>query len=177
MTATDKTNGETGSIAKDQVPLIDKTPASEQQWSAKDQKREVSWPLVLFYIHLNILGFYGIICLFTHTSLLTVGFCKSNNWVLWAAIIFISFDYYSTCPDNIRNYRSHMRLPSTVESSNLHRYHRAADLPDVVPNTGWTGNVYNGCMLMESTRIIIEWDHRNWPAAAFQLHPQAVWLF
>lgn len=68
MSATEKTNGQT--MAKDQVP------AEEKEWSAKDQKREVSWPSVLFYIHLNILGFYGIIVLFTHTSLLTVGFCK-----------------------------------------------------------------------------------------------------
>ena len=79
MTATDKTNGQSEAMAKDQVPLIDSPPARE--WSAKDQKREVSWPLVLFFIHLNILGFYGIIVLFTHTSLLTVAF---SEWGLGA---------------------------------------------------------------------------------------------
>lgn len=76
MTMTEKSNGQSGSMAKDQVPLIDDPPAADREWSAKDLKREVSWPLVLFYIHLNILGLYGIICLFSHTSLLTVGFCK-----------------------------------------------------------------------------------------------------
>lgn len=73
-TTTDKPMGQIGSMA-DQGPTDTKTSKSgDQQWSAKDQKREMSWPLVLFYIHLNILGFYGIIVLFTHTSLLTAGF-------------------------------------------------------------------------------------------------------
>uniref|UniRef100_A0A336M291 CSON009060 protein n=1 Tax=Culicoides sonorensis TaxID=179676 RepID=A0A336M291_CULSO len=34
-------------------------------------KREASWPSVLFFIHLNILGLYGIIVLFTQTKLIT----------------------------------------------------------------------------------------------------------
>ncbi|XP_050084727.1 acyl-CoA Delta-9 desaturase [Anopheles aquasalis] len=42
--------------------------------SSRDTKREASWPSVLFYIHLNILGVYGIFVLFTHTSLITVVF-------------------------------------------------------------------------------------------------------
>ncbi len=37
-------------------------------------KRESSWPSVLFYIHLNILGLYGIIVLFTNTCFTTVIF-------------------------------------------------------------------------------------------------------
>lgn len=39
-------------------------------------KRESSWPSVLFYIHLNILGLYGIIILFTQTKLITIVFSK-----------------------------------------------------------------------------------------------------
>lgn len=39
-------------------------------------KREASWPSVLFYIHLNILGLYGIIVLFTQTKLITILFSK-----------------------------------------------------------------------------------------------------
>lgn len=73
MMASDQVNGQKGSMAKDQQEAV---PASEVEWSAKDLKREVSWPLVLFYIHLNILGLYGIICLFCHTSLLTAGLSK-----------------------------------------------------------------------------------------------------
>jgi stearoyl-CoA desaturase (delta-9 desaturase) len=42
-----------------------------------DNKREASWPSVLFFIHLNILGLYGIIVLFTQTKLITIAFCKS----------------------------------------------------------------------------------------------------
>ncbi|XP_030371259.1 acyl-CoA desaturase 1 [Scaptodrosophila lebanonensis] len=38
------------------------------------KKRDASWPMVLFYVHLNILGFYGIYVLFTSTSLLTIIF-------------------------------------------------------------------------------------------------------
>lgn len=81
MTATDKTNGQTGATTK--KPPIDEPPVIE--WSAKDLKREVSWPLVLFYIHLNILGFYGVIVLFSHTSLLTIVFskCRCDLIGLW----------------------------------------------------------------------------------------------
>lgn len=42
----------------------------------EDCKREASWPSVLFYIHLNILGLYGILILFTHTKLITIIFCE-----------------------------------------------------------------------------------------------------
>jgi hypothetical protein len=41
-----------------------------------DSKREASWPSVLFFIHLNILGLYGIVVLFTQTKLITIAFCK-----------------------------------------------------------------------------------------------------
>lgn len=41
-----------------------------------DYKREASWPSVLFFIHLNILGLYGIVVLFTHTRLITILFCE-----------------------------------------------------------------------------------------------------
>lgn len=44
---------------------------NEQKLSTK---RDSSWPSVLFYIHLNILGLYGIIVLFTNTTFTTVIF-------------------------------------------------------------------------------------------------------
>lgn len=65
----------------------DKTASSLNQSLSKDaqgkkevsSKRESSWPSVLFYIHLYILGLYGVIVLFTNTSLLTIIFSKSSN--------------------------------------------------------------------------------------------------
>lgn len=42
-------------------------------------KREASWPSVLFYIHLNILGLYGIFIMFTNASFLTILFSKFNK--------------------------------------------------------------------------------------------------
>lgn len=48
----------------------------KKQQLPQDCKREASWPSVLFYIHLNILGLYGILILFTHTKLITIAFCK-----------------------------------------------------------------------------------------------------
>lgn len=42
-----------------------------------DMKREVSWPSVLFFIHLQILGLYGVLVLFTQTKLITVAFSES----------------------------------------------------------------------------------------------------
>lgn len=47
------------------------TDTDEKQLSAK---RDASWPSVLFYIHLNILGLYGIMVLFTNAYLTTVIF-------------------------------------------------------------------------------------------------------
>ncbi|XP_055921685.1 acyl-CoA Delta-9 desaturase isoform X2 [Eupeodes corollae] len=50
---------------------------NEQNTSNSDSgkvKREASWPSVLFYIHLNILGLYGIFVLLTNTSILTILF-------------------------------------------------------------------------------------------------------
>lgn len=89
MTTTDKSNvdGDTGAMTKDSHAQVGH---EQRQWSTKDVKREVSWPSVLFYIHLNILGFYGIIVLFTHTSLLTVGFCKylRSNWMIFRPVYF-----------------------------------------------------------------------------------------
>lgn len=44
-----------------------------------DSKREASWPSVLFFIHLNILGLYGIVVLFTQTKLITIAFCRCKT--------------------------------------------------------------------------------------------------
>lgn len=43
---------------------------------SSDYKREASWPSVLFFIHLNILGLYGIVVLFTQTRIITILFCE-----------------------------------------------------------------------------------------------------
>ncbi|KAL5284325.1 hypothetical protein ACFFRR_006547 [Megaselia abdita] len=40
----------------------------------KFPKRELNWPKVLFYIHLNVLGLYGLFVLFTNTFFLTILF-------------------------------------------------------------------------------------------------------
>lgn len=47
-----------------------------------DMKREVSWPSVLFFIHLQIFGLYGIFVLFTQTRLVTVLFSKFQYFKL-----------------------------------------------------------------------------------------------
>lgn len=46
-----------------------------------DEKRETSWPLVLFLIHLYILGAYGLVIVFTNTSLLTIFFALALIWL------------------------------------------------------------------------------------------------
>lgn len=50
------------------------TTTSTEHVDQLSSARESSWPAVLFYIHLNILGLYGIIILFTNTYLTTVIF-------------------------------------------------------------------------------------------------------
>lgn len=49
---------------------------SKATTNTKESLRESSWPSVLFYIHLNILGLYGLVILFTHTSFTTIIFSK-----------------------------------------------------------------------------------------------------
>lgn len=44
-------------------------------------KRDASWPSVLFYIHLNILGLYGIMVLFTNAYLTTVIFTTILSFI------------------------------------------------------------------------------------------------
>lgn len=56
----------------------DTTVEGDKKKSA-DSRREASWPSVLFFIHLNILGLYGIVVLFTNAKLITIGFCKIIN--------------------------------------------------------------------------------------------------
>ncbi|XP_055587406.1 acyl-CoA Delta-9 desaturase [Uranotaenia lowii] len=59
----------------DPVSDSDKTsPKHGATPRSPDQIREASWPSVLFYIHLNILGIYGILVLFSHTSAITFVF-------------------------------------------------------------------------------------------------------
>lgn len=48
-------------------------------------KRETSWPSVLFYIHLHILGLYGLLTVFRGTLWLTIFFskrAKNNHFLL-----------------------------------------------------------------------------------------------
>lgn len=54
------------------------TGADELQSSSK---RDASWPSVLFYIHLNILGLYGITVLFTYTYFTTVIFTALLSFI------------------------------------------------------------------------------------------------
>lgn len=65
----------------------EKIPNGKPEINSSDKKREASWPAVLFYIHLNILGLYGIMVLFSSTSLTTVIFSK-----IQAKLIKISFN-------------------------------------------------------------------------------------
>lgn len=44
-------------------------------------KRDSSWPSVLFYIHLNILGLYGITVLFTNAYFTTVLFTALLSFI------------------------------------------------------------------------------------------------
>lgn len=59
-----------GAAADDSA--ADASATAEQQ--PLSTKRDSSWPAVLFYIHLNILGLYGIAVLFTNTYFTTVIF-------------------------------------------------------------------------------------------------------
>lgn len=50
------------------------SPATESSAPTLSTRRDSSWPSVLFYIHLTILGLYGITVLFTNAYFTTVIF-------------------------------------------------------------------------------------------------------
>lgn len=56
-----------------------KVKEPDQSGDSIHKKRDAIWPLVLFYIHLNILGVYGIYVLLTSAS--------------WATILFSEFGW------------------------------------------------------------------------------------
>lgn len=69
---TDDPNSRTNSA---QASTSTNSPSTESTpTTTLSTKRESSWPSVLFYIHLNILGLYGITVLFSNCYLTTVLF-------------------------------------------------------------------------------------------------------
>lgn len=71
MTSSGDTTTKGASDAQEIKKTTTSAPTDQPQLSTT---RDSSWPAVLFYIHLNILGLYGIIILFTNTYLTTVIF-------------------------------------------------------------------------------------------------------
>lgn len=68
------TNDQT--VKTPESPKVEEKIPNGKPETSLGRKREASWPAVLFYIHLNILGLYGIMVLFSSTSLTTVIFSK-----------------------------------------------------------------------------------------------------
>lgn len=66
-------------------PVTSQQVDGEKKKSA-DSKREASWPSVLFFIHLNILGLYGIVVLFTNAKIITIVFCEFQTKINWASV-------------------------------------------------------------------------------------------
>lgn len=56
------------------------TDANDKQTNISS-KRDASWPSVLFYIHLNILGLYGIMVFFTNAYVTTVIFTAFLSFI------------------------------------------------------------------------------------------------
>lgn len=59
----------------------EKTQQTNDEYSNLSTKRDASWPSVLFYIHLNILGLYGIMVFFTNAYLTTVIFTAFLSFI------------------------------------------------------------------------------------------------
>lgn len=58
-----------------------KNQHTNDEYSNLSTKRDASWPSVLFCIHLNILGLYGIMVLFTNAYLTTVIFTAFLSFI------------------------------------------------------------------------------------------------
>lgn len=64
--------------------------ATANEGPVKGFKRDASWPSVLFFIHLHILGLYGIFVMFTSASWLTIVF--SMLWFLKGVLVlYVNF--------------------------------------------------------------------------------------
>lgn len=72
-------NSDVSSAADASKEATTPSEGSRDESSSRDNKREASWPSVLFYIHLNILGVYGIFVLFSHTSAITFIFSEYDD--------------------------------------------------------------------------------------------------
>lgn len=59
----------------------EKNQYTNDEYSNLSTKRDASWPSVLFYIHLNILGLYGIMVFFTNAYLTTVIFTAFLSFI------------------------------------------------------------------------------------------------
>lgn len=82
MTTTSQPSTETltGTVPPSGNVSTNTTEADDKQTNLSS-KRDASWPSVLFYIHLNILGLYGIMVLFTNAYLTTVIFTAFLSFI------------------------------------------------------------------------------------------------
>lgn len=101
-----------------------------------DSKREASWPSVLFFIHLNILGLYGIVVLFTNAKIITILFCEYAINSIDHQFIRFSDSFYTNAHGNLRDNRWRS---SIVDSSNLQSKWLSSFLADDLANDGWSG--------------------------------------
>lgn len=80
MTGSSATISNTPSTTETTEPIPVNTDADASALNLST-KRDASWPSVLFYIHLNILGLYGITVLFTNAYLTTVIFTALLSFI------------------------------------------------------------------------------------------------
>lgn len=71
----------TGKISSTkETNVSSKTDGNDKQTNISS-KRDASWPSVLFYIHLNILGLYGVMVFFTNAYFTTVIFTAFLSFI------------------------------------------------------------------------------------------------
>lgn len=126
-----------GRMAENQEKPDATQSADGEKKKSADSKREASWPSVLFFIHLNILGLYGIVVLFTNAKLITIAFCKllkrlKNRWNAFTHLLSFHFDAHG-------NLWNHSRSSQIVGSSDVQSQRIPPILADDFADHGWAG--------------------------------------
>lgn len=81
MTTTSQTATVTANVPPSRNENVNVKPEMDEKLASLSSKRDASWPSVLFYIHLNILGLYGVMVLFTNAYLTTVIFTTFLSFI------------------------------------------------------------------------------------------------
>lgn len=135
----------------------------DQDADSIHKKRDAIWPLVLFYIHLNILGVYGIYVLFASATWPTILFSECQglisvqcitNWLTFALFLNVNFHIFSKCPNALWNLGCDCGCSPAVGPQDLHRLKTPEGFPHALSDNRGTGELILPLKLLPTTQLL-----------------------